>query len=145
MDVIDFSRLFQVSRGPPERLERLLEACLALLDLSWVLLGPLGALEALLEASWTSLGGLPERALGPSWSDLEPVKPDIVVGPESISCKHLLASRCMVRSLLASRFTLRPLPKLLQNCCNHVLRSSLWGPSGPRARRYTGLALGASN
>ena len=63
--------VFEVSRGTPERLERLLEAFGALLELSWILLGPLGALEALLEASWSSLGGLPERSwtlLGRSWT-----------------------------------------------------------------------------
>ena len=65
---------FQVSSGAPERFERLLEAFGALLELSWVLLGPLGALEALLEASWSSLGGLPERSwtlLERSWTLLE--------------------------------------------------------------------------
>ena len=66
--------VFEVSRGTPERLERLLEAFGALLELSWVLLGPLGALQAFLEASWKPLGGPPERSwtlLGRSWTLLE--------------------------------------------------------------------------
>ena len=43
--------IFEVSRGALERLERLLEAFGALLELSWELLGLLQALETLLEAS----------------------------------------------------------------------------------------------
>ena len=52
---------FEVSRGTPERLERLLEAFGALLELSWELSGPLGALES-------SFGGL----LDPLGALLEP-------------------------------------------------------------------------
>ena len=39
-------------------------------------------------------------------------------------------------SLLESCFMAKP----LCSCCIHGSRSSLWGPSGPRARRYTGFA-----
>ena len=61
--------IFEVSRGAPERFEKLLEAFGAPLELSWELLRPLGALKALLEASWILL----ERswgALGRSYSAL---------------------------------------------------------------------------
>ena len=55
-----FSMVVEVSRGAPERLEMLLEACLALLELSWELLRPLGGvlkpLGSLLGSSWSHLG-----------------------------------------------------------------------------------------
>ena len=57
--------IFEVLRGAPERLERLLEP-------SWELWGPLGALKALLEPSWSPLGTswtLLERY----WSALAPL------------------------------------------------------------------------
>ena len=44
--------IVQVPEAPRDPLERLLEACLALFEPSWELLGPLRALKALLEASW---------------------------------------------------------------------------------------------
>ena len=70
--------VFQVSEAPPERLERLLEAFGELLELSWDLLEPLGALGTLLERSWRALGELLEPSwtlLAPSWTLPEPQDP----------------------------------------------------------------------
>ena len=107
------SMVLEVSRGAPEHLERLLEACLALLELSWELLRPLGGvlkpLGSLLGSSWSHLGA--------SWRLYEwifmvfsrfscgfraqdpPIKPDQVVRPESTDvimclrpCNHLPTS-----------------------------------------------------